>query len=63
MAQSLPPAWIEKSPRARRAVTQHGPLDAAHVSIKLILSRYFLGASTGVGTLSITEDEPPTLLI
>jgi hypothetical protein len=53
--------------RGRVWLTQNGPLKAAHVSIESSpdnsVARYFLGVSTGVGTLSITEDEPRMLLI
>ena len=31
--------------------------------VPTILSRYFFGVSTGVGTLSITEDEPRMLVM
>lgn len=51
--------------RGRVWLTQNGPLKAAPCLYlpPTVLPRYFLGVSTGVGTLSITEDEPRMLLI
>ena len=43
---------------------QKGPLGAARFSIEFssTICRYFFGVSTGVGTRSITEDEPRVLV-
>jgi hypothetical protein len=56
--------------RARKIGTgmakQNGPLKAARVSIEfnsISFFYYFFGVSTGVGTLSMTEDEPRMLVI
>jgi hypothetical protein len=50
--------------RGRVWLTQNGPPKAAlSRSSPTILPHYFFGVSTGVGTLSITEDEPRMLLI
>ena len=49
-----------------RVMTENGPLEAAHVSIQFSsddLSRYFFGVSTGVGTLSMTDDEPRNVVM
>ena len=43
-----------------------GPLKATRVSIEfnsISFFYYFFGVSTGVGTLSMTEDEPRMLVI
>src|SRR6478609_6270057 len=49
----------------RERVMQNGPLGAALFLYRIQsddFCRYFFGVSTGVGTLSITEDEPRVLV-